>query len=78
MRAAFEPETQENIDVNLGVATDLDFKVQQVAVTETVTVTAQSDTVFNSDRTGAATTISRETIATLPTISDRMESTSCA
>jgi hypothetical protein len=69
---AFEPETQENITVNLGVATDLQFAVKTIAVTETVTVTAQSDTVFSSARTGAATSVSRTELATLPTISGRI------
>jgi hypothetical protein len=69
---AFEPETQEDIAVNLGVATDLQFSVKTIAITETVTVTAQSDTVFSSARTGAATSVSREAIATLPTISGRI------
>ncbi|HYE85800.1 MAG TPA: carboxypeptidase regulatory-like domain-containing protein, partial [Vicinamibacterales bacterium] len=70
--AAFTPVTQENVEVNLGVATDLTFDVKQVAVTETVTVTAQSDTVFSSARTGAATAVSREALATLPTVSGRI------
>ena len=72
--AAFAPKTQEDIQVILGGATDLEFSVEQIAVSETVTVTAQSDTVFNSERTGAATTMSRETIASLPTISNRLDS----
>lgn len=72
--AAFAPETQDDLEVNLGVATDLVFNVKQIAVTETVTVTAQSDTVFSSARTGAATAISRETISALPTISNRLDS----
>ena len=55
--AAFAPETQENIEVMLGVATDLVFNVKEIAVTETVTVTAQSDAVFASNRTGAATAV---------------------
>ena len=71
--AAFEPQTQENIQVNLGTATDLEFNVRAIAVTETVTVTAKSDTVFNSERTGSATAVSRETIAALPTISNRLD-----
>ena len=44
------------------------FNVKQIAVTETVTVTAESDTVFSSARTGAATAVNRETLATLPTV----------
>jgi hypothetical protein len=70
--AAFAPETQENVEINLGVATDLTFNVRQVNVTETVTVTAQSDTVFSSARTGAATAVNRETLATLPTVTGRI------
>ena len=66
--AAFAPETQEGVEVNLGVATDMAFNVKQIAVTETVTVTAQSDAVFSSARTGAATAVNRETLATLPTV----------
>ena len=66
--AAFAPETQENVEVNLGVATDLAFNVKQIAVTETVTVTAQSDTVFSSGRTGAATSVNRETLASMPSV----------
>ena len=66
--AAFAPETIENVEINLGVATDLNFDVKPIAVTETVTVTAESDTVFSSARTGAATSVNRETLATLPTV----------
>ncbi len=66
--AAFAPETTENVEINLGVATDLNVEVKPIAVTETVTVTAQSDTVFSSARTGAATSVNRETLASMPTV----------
>jgi len=72
--AAFAPETKDNVEVILGVATDLAFDVKEIAVTETVTVTAQSDAVFASNRTGAATAVTRQDMALLPTISNRMES----
>ena len=70
--SAFAPETIENVEINLGVATDLNVEVKPIAVTETVTVTAQSDTVFSSGRTGAATSVNRETLATLPTVQGRI------
>jgi hypothetical protein len=70
--AAFEPQTKQDIVVNLGVATDLAFEVTGITVTETVTVTAVTDTVFSSARTGAATSVSREELAMLPTISGRL------
>jgi outer membrane receptor protein involved in Fe transport len=71
---AFQTQTQEGLVVNLGVSTDLEFTVQAITVEETITVTAKSDTVFSSERTGAATAVSREELATLPTISNRLES----
>ena len=52
--------------VNLGVATDLALTLSNVAVTEEVTVTAQSSEVFSSARTGAATTLNREVLRTSP------------
>ena len=71
--ASFDPQVQEDIVINLGVATDLDFAVRALNVE--VTVTAQtSDSVFSSERTGAATSVSRETLATLPSISGRLDS----
>ena len=70
---AFEPKVQEGVEVNLGVSTDVNLTVTAIAVQEAVTVTAVSDTVFSSTRTGAATTVSRQEIATLPNLSNRLE-----
>lgn len=69
----FEPQTQDNITVNLGVSTDLVFVVASVTVAEEVTVTAQSDPVFSSGRTGAATALSREALSSLPTVGQRLQ-----
>jgi len=69
---AFQPETQEDINVTLGVSADLTFNVRAIAVQETVTVTATVDPVFSSSRTGAATTVGREEIALLPTLNGRI------
>jgi len=69
---AFRPETQADVTVNLGVATDLAFTVRPITVQEVVTVTAQIDPVFSSSRTGAATAVLREDIALLPTLSGRI------
>jgi hypothetical protein len=71
---AFEPQVQENVMVNLGVSTDLEFTVRPIAVAEEITVSGKSDPIFSSERTGAATALSRETLATLPTITGRLES----
>ena len=69
---AFEPQTQEDVQVTLGVASDLVFNVRTVTVQETVTVSATVDPVFSSSRTGAATAVSRVDIATLPTLTGRI------
>jgi hypothetical protein len=69
---AFAPQTQEDLSVNLGVATDVSFTVTPIAITEAVTVTASVDPVFSSNRTGAATAVNRAEIAALPTISARV------
>jgi hypothetical protein len=69
--AAFAPETTENVEINLGVATDLNFNVKQIAVTETVTVTARPTRCSaRPHRRGHA--VNRETLATLPTVSGRI------
>ena len=71
---AFAPKTVENINVSLGVVSDVDVSVEAITVAEEVEVTGVSDPVFASTRTGAATLIGREDIASLPTISGRLES----
>ncbi len=71
--SAFEPFTREDLTVNLGVTTDTNVQVRNIAVEESVTVTASSDTVFSTRRTGAATTVSRDMIQTLPNVSNRLE-----
>ena len=66
---AFEPRTVTDLTVTLGVATDVNVQVRPIAVQETVTVTgAAADAVFSSSRTGASTAITRDFIATLPTV----------
>ena len=66
--AGFQPQTVDGVFLNLGVGTDLALTLSTVAVAEQVTVVGQSDPVFASNRTGAATTISRETLESLPSI----------
>ena len=57
---------------SLGVTQDLDFTLKVANVAETITVVGTSDPVFSSSRTGAATAVMREDLATLPTISGRI------
>src|SRR5438876_6476094 len=67
-------ELQDQIHLTLGGTADLRFVLGQASVElEPVTVTATSNPVFSSSRTGAATTISPAQIDRLPTISRRVE-----
>src|SRR4051794_8408452 len=68
----FTSEVKNNVSVSLGVTQDVDFGLKVASVSETITVVGQSDPVFSSARTGAATAVTREELATLPTISGRI------
>ncbi|MEW6322967.1 MAG: carboxypeptidase regulatory-like domain-containing protein [Acidobacteriota bacterium] len=68
----FDPKTQENVFVQLGVTTDLPIAVSALTVTETVVVTGQTDPVFSPNRTGAATSVDRETLEAIPTVNRRL------
>jgi carboxypeptidase family protein len=70
--SGFTSEAKNNIMVNLGVTQDLDFGLKVASLAETITVIGQSDPVFSSGRTGAATAVLREELASLPTISGRI------
>lgn len=66
-------QTQEGISLNLGVASDISFVLSQSAIElQGITVTGQSGAVLSSDRTGAATSVERESIERLPTVSRRI------
>src|SRR5580765_521763 len=68
----FSSEEKGGLALNLGVSQDLEFTLKVANVAETITVVGQSDPVFSSGRTGAATAVLREDLATLPTISGRI------
>src|SRR5947209_5374633 len=68
----FSTEVRNNITLTLGVAQDLEFSLKVAAVAETITVVGQSDPVFSSSHTGASTAVLREELATLPTVSGRI------
>src|SRR5581483_11507182 len=68
----FTTEVQNNIQLSLGVAQDLEFTLRIATVAETITVVGTSDPVFSSSHTGSATAVMREDLAALPTISGRI------
>jgi hypothetical protein len=70
----YEDAAQENVTLNLGVQTDVNFQLRESAIRlEGISVTAASGGILSSDRTGAATAVSREAIATLPSLTGRLE-----
>ena len=72
-----ESRTEPNVFVTLGQTNDLQFTMRESAVQiQEVTVTAAvgADKIMNSSRTGASTTVSREALASLPSVSGRLES----
>jgi outer membrane receptor protein involved in Fe transport len=68
----FQSKTTADIFLSLGVASDIEVVLGTVATAETVTVTGTTDPIFSSARTGAATAVTRNEIATLPTVSGRI------
>jgi Carboxypeptidase regulatory-like domain len=70
--SGFQPLVTKDVTISLGVASDLELRLVQAAITEEITVEAQTSEVFSSARTGAATTIVRDVIANLPSINDRI------
>ena len=70
--SGFTTEAKNNLTLSLGVAQDLEFTLKVATLAETITVVGTSDPVFSSSHTGAATSVMREDLATLPTISGRI------
>ncbi|MCH8836892.1 MAG: carboxypeptidase regulatory-like domain-containing protein, partial [Candidatus Marinimicrobia bacterium] len=65
----YETQTQSDIYLNLGVGTDLHFTLSTEAIAlERVEVVGIVSDVLNADRTGAATTVSGETVTMMPSI----------
>src|SRR3989441_2846498 len=74
-QVGYRPEIQTGITLPLGVTSDVRFVLAHATVELTpITVTAPAaGSVFSSERTGAATTVTTQQIARLPTISRRVE-----
>src|SRR6516162_11212188 len=68
----FTSETQDAVTVSLGVSADVNFALKPATITEEVTVVGHTDPVFSSTHTGAATSVMREELATLPTVNGRI------
>jgi hypothetical protein len=70
----YEDQTQEGFTLNLGVATDVNFQLRETAIRlEGIDVTAEANAILSSDRTGAATAVTRQAISSLPSLTGRLE-----
>jgi hypothetical protein len=67
----YEPQKVEGISLVLGVAFNLNYSLVEEG-TQLNEIVVTSDKTFSSERTGAATSIGRESITSLPTISRRI------
>ena len=73
-RVGYRQEVQNGVTVTLGVTSDLQFRLAQASVQlDPITVVTTTGAVFSAGRTGAATTVSTDQLAHLPTISRRVE-----
>ena len=73
-RVGYRPAIQNDINVTLGVTSDLRFRLTAAAVElQAIEVPGVSDNIFSSERTGAGTTVTSEQLERLPTISRRVE-----
>jgi hypothetical protein len=71
----FQSQAREGISLTLGVASDVAFVLATSAVQlEGITATVDQGGILSSDRTGAATSVSREQLTVVPTITGRLES----
>jgi hypothetical protein len=70
----YEQQAIDNVQLNLGVATDLPFALRQIAIRlEGIEVTGEATGIMSADRTGAATAVSRQSIEVMPSIARRIE-----
>jgi hypothetical protein len=70
--SGFQSQVQNSISLTLGVVQDVSFTLALAAVAETVTVTGETSPVFSSTRTGASTSVTRDELEVLPTVSGRI------
>lgn len=70
----FQSTQQANVYTTLGVASDLELSIRETAVELGVVTVTGASSVFSESRTGAATSIGRQELESLPTISGRLES----
>jgi outer membrane receptor for ferrienterochelin and colicin len=69
----FRPVENANTQVALGVTAEVPLKMSLAAVTEAITVTARADDVINPNRTGSSSSVSNESIESLPSVNRSLQ-----
>ncbi|HTR98587.1 MAG TPA: carboxypeptidase regulatory-like domain-containing protein, partial [Bacteroidota bacterium] len=70
----YKKVAQENVYTTVSSTVDVNFTLQEEAVqTAEMVITAERNSVMNSQRTGAATNIDKQTFGLLPTISGKFQ-----
>ncbi len=70
----YNKQILENVYLELGQNFNLDFVLTETQIElKDITIEAERSTIIRSDKTGTATTIARENLENLPTISRRLE-----
>lgn len=68
----FEAQTRENVLTNLGVASNVNFKLAESGISiDEVTISANRADLFSSERKGTAITFDNSAIASVPVIGSR-------
>ncbi|OYU64740.1 MAG: hypothetical protein CFE22_08445 [Cytophagaceae bacterium BCCC1] len=71
----YKEESKSGVITNLGTSSNVDFKmVEEGKMLEEISVVSSRSDIFSSGRTGAATTLGREAVNNLPTLSRTMNS----
>lgn len=69
----YQTFVQEGVNLSLGVAYDLQVKLNESSTQiDEIVVVGTKDALFNSSRTGAATSVNKNTVESMPTISRRI------
>ncbi len=62
-----------NVDVSLGIPTEVGVTMALATVSEAITVTATADEIINPNKTGSSSAVSEEAIETLPTVNRSLQ-----
>lgn len=72
-RIGFARQSRDGLTVTLGVSTDVNFRLGQIAAQMTAVTVTSTGGQISETRTGASTAISQSTLEQLPTISRRID-----